>query len=426
VKLPRFRFSLRTLLLATLFAGSVMLCWHLRGAWAFKRFSLEAPILGLNNGYVSPTGRFLLVPIGTENTGDKYLESNVAVLDLDSLTTVDRFTRTKFQWSIKNDWLLSWREKACATLVEYPEKKELLKSERELRFSVTTRFIEDIGEKTIAIIDSSTQRKLYEVDTRNGTLFVADDRYLIQFDKRCRPNVRPYFQYSLHALNAETGEHIWTWAAPPDCWRAEIEEQNLDSISIRTRSLPENFNGTAIRLDLDDFNLLKNDVNPDMDNVWADFATHTISLETGREIKSYTGNDAKSGPCTTYSWKLLSPDKTLWLFNGDHGQIHITRAVPGHTEKIIEQMAFPPEELRPENAICTIKSSDLKGSPQYIISRNNFRVVAGLNDNALGIWTRRRQHFEWWGVYEQTEFWLAALLFGVFLWSVRRDSKAVR
>ncbi len=33
----RFRFSLRTLLLATLFAGSVMLCWSVREPWGFKK-----------------------------------------------------------------------------------------------------------------------------------------------------------------------------------------------------------------------------------------------------------------------------------------------------------------------------------------------------------------------------------------------------
>ncbi|MEI6235677.1 MAG: hypothetical protein WCT04_21690, partial [Planctomycetota bacterium] len=50
------------------------------------------------------------------------------------------------------------------------------------------------------------------------------------------------------------------------------------------------------------------------------------------------------------------------------------------------------------------------------------QFAAGIVDNnALAIWTRRREHFEWWGIYEQLEFWVAVLFFGALIWSVRRD-----
>jgi hypothetical protein len=54
------------------------------------------------------------------------------------------------------------------------------------------------------------------------------------------------------------------------------------------------------------------------------------------------------------------------------------------------------------------------------------RAAGIVNGNALCVWTRRRRHFEWWGVYEQWEFWLAGMIFGGLLWSGCRDWKEAR
>ena len=55
------------------------------------------------------------------------------------------------------------------------------------------------------------------------------------------------------------------------------------------------------------------------------------------------------------------------------------------------------------------------------MSHDSRKIAAVVDNNALAIWTRRREHFEWWGIYEQAEFWVAVLFFGALVWSIRRD-----
>jgi hypothetical protein len=57
------------------------------------------------------------------------------------------------------------------------------------------------------------------------------------------------------------------------------------------------------------------------------------------------------------------------------------------------------------------------------ISKNKQRICACVGGNALGVWTRTREHFEWWGLYERSEAWLALGLCAAFLWSIIRDFK---
>src|SRR5262245_54507789 len=68
----RFRYSLRTLLLAVLFAGSAMLLWQVRGAWLFRTWPLydapnaeRVPLQGPVHPRFSPSGDYaLMLPRG--------------------------------------------------------------------------------------------------------------------------------------------------------------------------------------------------------------------------------------------------------------------------------------------------------------------------------------------------------------------------
>ncbi len=59
------------------------------------------------------------------------------------------------------------------------------------------------------------------------------------------------------------------------------------------------------------------------------------------------------------------------------------------------------------------------GAP--LLVSDNKQIISAHVNKSVGIWTRTRQHFEWWGLYERPETWAALFLFLALLRSLVRD-----
>jgi len=72
--------------------------------------------------------------------------------------------------------------------------------------------------------------------------------------------------------------------------------------------------------------------------------------------------------------------------------------------------------------LCRVSAGEQKIDWDGVrVSADKQRLLACFEDNQLAVWTRTRQHFEWWGLFERPELWLAVALFAAFCWGIRRD-----
>ncbi len=128
----RLRFSLHTLLLASLLAGGAMLLWRVREPWTLKVWPLVktpfvSPVsLPPCNAAISHSGKYLFV-----SPGEYYLqciqgENIPVVLDLQMNKIIATYPQGNLlEWHWEHNWLLVVDPGKTARVIEFPSQKVL-------------------------------------------------------------------------------------------------------------------------------------------------------------------------------------------------------------------------------------------------------------------------------------------------------------
>lgn len=401
--LPRLRFSLRTLLLATLLAGSGMNCWRVREAWGFQKIPMyrgHRDELSEFTALFSQSGRFLAIRPG-KLCADPHNGSDV--LDLNEGGPIYPLPEEKVKsdrsfvaWHPTDDILL-----IKDTLKRYPGDQAVYQGGR-MRFSDTGRYLIERKKGETSIRESTNFKAVLTIVESADAVTVdellsADEKYWVRLRRRIAPAGRAGDgRYCISCFDIGASKQCWEWEVPDECDTCTLSHESIVQDGERFRGDGECF-----------------------------FTACSVSknLIWDRDVVCYT-MDYQSGVPKSWAWrfkgsvKAKEPPLDPSFFQDKEWRIAASGNRQGLVCDVLMPLAAP--------GMFTLTAEGSTMTMPIAVSGNRQRVAACVDGNALGIWTRRRQHLEWWGVYEQWEFWPVAAFFSAFVWSLWRDWKDSR
>jgi hypothetical protein len=436
----RPRFSLRSLLLASLFAGSAMLLWTVREPWAFQTVpmlkvppvtpvSLWFPYFsGAYAAVFSPSGDFLVIHprvLGLTAGGT----SNV--LSLNTRRVIDSFDEKLFHhWHPTHDWLMQFNNKTGAfSITQYPEKQILLTlpeiADRYAFFTPTGKYLVDrVLHKEVANFQFYSTQTLQSSSAFNFSInadynFSPDDNLMLVTSRKLDCSNAHPIECKLEVFDIASTKSLWAWTCPDHVWHIQA-------------GFEESKNGLQVVCECRPF-VDKQQPKP---KEWKCEELDSLSksgnvLVPGIPLCSLIYNfDALSG--MFFSKRDESIESIQWFasprgsYSEDRQWYCITETNPHRMEikEVVKQAHLDPE---PETGrlLFSLTANGMKIEKPISVSGNKQRICACVDGSALGIWTRTRQHFEWWGLYERAETWLAIALFSGLIWSLVRDFRRI-
>lgn len=399
----RPRFSLSTLLLASLFAGGVMFVWRVREPWTLRTWPLapakdnsdwwDFSVEISGNPYsvdFSGAGNCLLVK--PAQFGDPMgLVSNQlqSVLDLNSGLILNSFpTEVESLWHPLQDVLVQ-RIYDKVRCVQYPEGQvraefDTLPRTR-LAFTKTGRWLKWHNPET-------AHTTLYLRDTRDwtrvhafGVKALLYDFTLTRDNRRitlCSPQSSDELtSFDVALVDIDSEKELWRFKTPAKFNRCYVAFDRWESILSVTGVHNKSDIRCCYRLDS---------------------GTGTMLSENSESYR------ARCGGCYRIERRpksAISPD----------GQRTC------RIEKDLTTLTL--EETATKRAIVALDAGGERIVPPLAISPDNRRITASLRDQKLAVWTLHRTHQEWWGLYERPELWLAIALFALLLRSILRDAR---
>ena len=389
MRFPRIRYSLRTLLLASLLAGGMMMVWRVREPWTLRVW----PIKSLPSKKDGPEPQLLFSQNGSVLLLQQDLKpfSNrppICVLD----------TATGHEFDLTGPCTFA------------PERRFLI---CDLRQTNDPKFVVfDTLEKRVA-------REIPASDIYGNCLLSPDERLIYYVSSSLDP--------TLACMVLMTGEPLWHRPLSRDIDSVELNWDNADMGVLQVTVKTTRFGG-------------RNIADAEIDRAFRN--------EPGRTSTSWELRDAATG-------KLA--DATKWFNHNKAAEKEIDDIAKTSARELDEKIAVfiagksnvppPPSDLKTNLArdgswrfvmktdSGAITISDAKNSRELFVlhapnamlrgpvevSDDKLRIAECFDPNSLAIWSRTRQHFEWWGLYERPETWLAFALLSAFLWSVLRD-----
>lgn len=396
MKFPRFRFSLRTLLLLTLFAGSAMLCWSVREAWAFKKFppfrKIDSDHLlkfdRSSNFAFSPSNEYIVVTscqtpwdvpacrLFNLKTGEQIFDS-------------DKWTNVKVHPS--RDWIL--RRTQCydddgageVQIVEISSGEVLFKTFGHMN---SYPYFSKNGEllvihfpgKCLQFFETTNWKKISEISLapdEDSFCLIDDSHAAVIFSTGGSTPFGGAKSLALKAVRCANGELLWKWKTA----------ENINKL----------------------MNLRPNEKERRIVCNYTNQANRDECYSIGYDgTNAYKMLDCTAHDSTDLAWgETKSKDGRLILLMSFSRNAVLLR---DKSWENVSEISFPDY-----------------WSINWIGISDNAQFASGIVDgNAIGRWTFRRHHFEWWGIYEQPESWLAVAMFGLLIWSIRRDWKALR
>ncbi len=485
----KFRFSLRTLLLASFLAGGIMLVWSVHQPWTFKAYRLikqnkvtidldefaamkremnemrrimsttqptTVPVPTIawptmaqtaQSGLVqvwytnfpepmirdislSPCGNFLLVRPNLYGLADS---ENIAILNLNDGRIVDSMSKIyQTAWYSERNLLLRLAADFPAEIIQYPEKKTLFSlppsGYRNRYFSATGKYFIDNG-----VWDSGRDIAFYSTlawspaatftfaEKPRACWVSPDDRLLLVGTKKLDCAKNHPFECTLEVFEIATQKSLWKWTCPDDVWSIYanfcIGKNGLE-VACTCRPFVDKDHPVKQVWTCEKLAALAKRDHEIVEGLSSNELAYNFNPDTGTLLSSYNSP-------TFQTCMAGAPPSPFEIEKSSDGKWTIALELSAKIIHICDNDdALPVAELVKQKRLISISADGSSIEKPLCISANKQRIVACVGGNALGVWTRTRQHFEWWGLYERPETWLAFTLLGLVLWSLRRDFKS--
>jgi len=327
-------------------------------------------------------------------------------------------------------------------IVDYQNKQTIFESEHTLSFSKKGRFLKEESGKTTSIYEAKGFKRVFQIERMGESDFVCNDHMLIRHIKRFDPDKAPHFTYALECYDVESSQRRWCWDAPKPCYKVELDEYEVIENPRRTNDYPLYFScyslspvrkdGSKVDWDRDQLRMVNWGVDPDAFELPAQLTRYTMPAEGAAVTEVSSSILGPPMNVCGMSWMGTYSRDGAWWFFVRPGRQKLGVATAEHAEESMSgnwvqdrsflfDLSVDSNEAGPPWIRASLAAGDVKIAGMPMASYDGSRVVAVLENLDIGVWTRSRQHFEWWGIYEQPECWLAAALLIGFVWSVRRD-----
>lgn len=402
---PRPQFSLRTLILASLAVGGVMLAWRASDAWVLHTYPL------IDSSRLHPSGKAAVYPFEVD-----FLADNETIL-FQPASIRDYLQHTRCALRLSDGEVLESWPKATSIAVhptrgviatalfpktqvlEFPEKKVLAEMETgafsQLQFSPSGQYLlrksfnrieirhsKDFGLASAVELGQSTDRSSYLA------LLSPDERFMAVTSTGTRHKLRTAFS------TAET-------------YRKTLEMYDVKTGALKWRWIPEDFAWFEIEFERDGSAITALIV--EQSDTWD--KNHRFKLKYDIRYRLDTATGVRKSHEAVEHTETAAPKALDQCFSRDNE----LRCEPSKDAKAVRVLKHG-----------ALSWSAGTGGPAIVpyslnISPDKRYLLACLDNGSLAIWTRTRGHLEWWGIYERPETWLAIVLIGALAWSVGQD-----